>query len=53
MYNCFVYNNGFCYQQRSFYKLSDAKKFMNKLCRSGMKGKIKDEKERIWKWYNK
>lgn len=53
MYNCFVYNNGNCYFQRSFYKLSDAKLFMEGLCCSGLKGKIQDNRERIWKWYNK
>ena len=53
MYYCFVYNNGFCYQQRSFSKLFDAKAFMDGLCSSGLRGKIQDGKERIWKWYNK
>lgn len=39
MYNCFVYNNGYCYLQRSFARLRDAKLYMDGLCGDDLKGK--------------
>lgn len=53
MYECYVYNNGNCYFQRGFDKLSNAKSFMKRLCDNGLKGKIKGEREKVLKWYNK
>lgn len=53
MYECFIYNCGNCYFQRSFARLRDAKLYMDGLCGDDLKGKIQDNKERIWKWYNK
>ena len=53
MYECYIYNNGNCYFQKSFASLIEAKQFMKMVCLSGRKGKIKGKRERVVKWYNK